>query len=192
MKQITKWKIDLENEFNQLKEIAGQLVVEISVEAFNAKPDPQKWSIGQHLQHLNVTGDGYLAEIIKAIENAGNKINVESTAKSTIQEYKPRFLMQKFINEMEPPVKRKFKVPKAFTPSMDSQLDKEETLRYFIGLQDTFIVKMNEVVQANLLKVKITSPATSLFKLQLGEVFPLVTAHERRHLWLGEKGLKSF
>lgn len=46
-------------------------------------------------------------------------------------------------------IKRKFKVPKVFTPTMDSHLDKEETIRYFIGLQDTFIAKM---------KVKENSP----------------------------------
>ncbi|MGD2084968.1 MAG: hypothetical protein PVH61_02170 [Candidatus Aminicenantes bacterium] len=46
MKTIKQWKIDLENEFKQLKERANQLVAELSVEIFNAKPGLKKWSMG--------------------------------------------------------------------------------------------------------------------------------------------------
>ena len=192
MKPINQIKIGLKIEFKQLIERAKQLVAELSVETFNSKPGPEKWSIGQHIHHLNVTGDGYLAKITGAIENAGKETKQESPARPIVKEYKPRFLMQKFINELEPPVKRKLKAPKAFMPSIDFHMDKDEILGHFIDLQDSFITKVDLMVELNLVKVKITSPATSLLKLQLGEAFLLITAHERRHLWLGEETSKAF
>jgi hypothetical protein len=176
-KDITSFQKGLEELFKHLKEQARQLLDGVSAEEFNRQPRPGVWSMAENLEHLNVTGEEYMLkvdEVIEAVE-AGTK-----PPGKPIDSYGVRFMMRKFIDSMEPPVKRKFKAPNVFQPSSD--LDKDQTLKHFTAFQDMLVEKLGTVIRLNLLKHKITSPATRMLTLQLGEAFVLIAAHERRHL----------
>lgn len=144
---------------------------------FNSRPEPGKWSMAQHLHHLNVTGTLYLEQIKETLpENRNSPLKGE-----VLNSFKPRLLTRKFIEALEPPAKRTFKAPRVFQPAQD--LDMDVVLPNFLALQEDFIHCLETVVHNHLLKVKITSPASGILKLQLGEAFLVNIAHQHRHLW---------
>jgi hypothetical protein len=183
---IAQFQEYVEGQFRELGMNARQLLENMNPELFNRQPRPGKWSIGQHIHHLNVTGGLYLEQIKEKIPEQLDT----RPAPSTLIEYKPRLVMRKFIEALEPPVKRTFKAPKVFLPA--AELDQDAVLESFLSLQEAFIRRLEDVAHFNLIKEKITSPAASLLKLQLGETFLVNIAHEHRHLWHAEEIIEEF
>jgi uncharacterized damage-inducible protein DinB len=174
------------NSFRVSKQRVNDLLEDIDEEQFNAKPDSKTWSIGECIDHMNKTGALYLRQIRQKvrIEKALDRgINRKSS------EIKPRFISSILIKSMEPPVKFKLRSPKSFKPR--SELNKEETRLKFRELQDQFIEQFKYLEENNLLHKRMTSPATNLLKMELGEVFLFIAAHQRRHLWQAENLAKS-
>jgi DinB superfamily len=180
-KEIKQFKEDLTVQINESKNKVEQLIGDISRDAFNSRPRPGKWSIAQNINHINISVDLYRQRMIESLETA----KTNNIVGKTVTLYSPRFLMAKFISLMEPPVKFLFKAPQVFQPAED--MDKEVVLQHFIYVRDLFLQDLNEVIHQNQLLMKITSPVTNLLKVQLGEMFLLMAAHDRRHIWASEQ-----
>jgi hypothetical protein len=79
----------------------------------------------------------------------------------------------------------KMKTFDIFAP--DEKLNKEETVDRFIDGTDEFIDFIKKSEKVDLKKTIITSPVTDKLKFQLGELFPFMGAHIRRHIWQAEQ-----
>ncbi len=144
-------------------------------EDFNFKLNRQKWSIGECLDHLIVTGERYLERISNEVDSAKKKKIFSDTI------YKPRFIQRKFIKFLEPPYKLKVKTFSVFEPG--SNLNKEKILTEFGMLQNKLINQIRETKGLDLKKIFIISPVSRFVKLEIGEAFYLLIVHERRHIW---------
>ncbi len=169
---------ELENyraEFEAIKMDARGLVENLSDKDFNWRPAPGAWSIAECLAHLNVTGQFYLPRIDRRIREARE---ARTLGKGPFR-YGP--LHRMFVRGAGPQAKLKFKAPKIFTPMPEHLL--LVVVPAFMNLQDQFIERLYGVEGLHLRRVKIASPVSRFLRISLGQVFPFVAAHERRHLW---------
>jgi hypothetical protein len=170
-KQLT----ELINQFEGAKREMNDIVSGISAEKFNERPAGGGWSIGECIDHLNVTDADYTAQIEKGINEAKEK------KLFTEGNYKTSWFAGKFIKNVEPPVKRRLKAPVKWTPHSELSIDK--VTKNFIDLKGRYIELLKKSDGVNIGKIRIPSPATNLIKFPVFVLFKINAAHQRRHLW---------
>ncbi|HMB93956.1 MAG TPA: DinB family protein [Rhodothermales bacterium] len=168
------WKTYVQG-FEALKEEASVLVDGLDEAAFNWRHDPESWSVGECLDHLNTLGTLSLPKWDEALKK-GKGNNQTGTPP-----FDYGFLGRWWISAMQPSSRRRFKTPKVFEPS-SSELDCQQVISTFLDLQDQFIKRVEASRGLDLRRVKAPSAAFSLLRLPLGAWFESTIAHEERHL----------
>jgi hypothetical protein len=166
---------DLCKQFNRIKTDAQKLLDGLSAAQFNWRPQPGVWSVAECFDHLNISGKLYLP-MMDAQISAGRE-----NKRFASEPFHYGWFNNWFVRSLEPPVKTKFKAPKAFIPKSDKAPD--ATLSEFNEVQDEYLQRLVDANGLDLRRIRIQSPATRLIRLSLGRAFAMVTAHERRHLW---------
>src|SRR5574341_987320 len=87
---------------------AREIAAGLTDAQFNWRPEPGRWSIAQCFDHLSVTASRYLTVIDEGIERARARGLYGNGP------FRHGWLGNWFARSLEPPVKRKFKAPKAF------------------------------------------------------------------------------
>lgn len=167
-------------EFAAIHEAFGRLVEGVDEEAFNRRPSPDRWSIGECLAHLVITADQYLPALDGAIERAWA---ARLTGTGPFQ-HGP--IGNWFVRFMEPPVKTRVKAPGKFQPPRQRH-SMDATVAAFRDRQNQFLARLRRASGLHLSRVKVRSPAMPLMRWSLGQTFALMAAHERRHLWQAGK-----
>lgn len=149
------------------------------------QPQPDKWSVAQVLEHLNI----YSRYYITAIEE---KLHLNQSGPN--QNFTPGWLGNYFTNLMKPTeekkLKSKMKAPANAVPS--AQPDAVEMLNEFISHQHHLLNLLQIARSANLDYNRISISLTKLIKLKLGDTFCFFIAHEQRHFLQIENILKQF
>lgn len=167
------------DQVEEIKRDAEDLVAGLSEAQFNWRPSPEKWSIGECLEHLNVTARLYWPIIAQAVNDA--RVN----GWFSNGPYKRTLLGGIMIRSAEPPARMKFKAPRRFRPPADIPMN--QVLSQFMSSQDRLLGLIRDANGVDLGRPRIQSPVSKLIKLTLGQSFGLMTAHERRHLWQARK-----
>jgi len=169
---------ELQKYYDQVEEIIGDaedLVKGLNEAQFNWRPSPEKWSINECLEHLNVTARLYWSILAEAINHA--RINGWFSKGP----YNRPLMGRLMVRSMEPPARMKFKATRRFRPPGDIPMS--QVLAQFMAFQDRLLDLIRDANGVDLGRPRIQSPTSKLFKLTLGQGFGLMTAHERRHLW---------
>lgn len=148
----------------------------LTKEQFNWKPEPDSWSVGQCIDHLNRAGYALLPLFEKAIH--GGRQN-GMTGEPPFQY---DFVSRWFIRFNEPTSNFKMKTFKLYAPATDHHLEKHITIESFAELQSKLADKAEKSQGLNLRKIKVPSPVSHMLRINLGAWFEATIAHERRHL----------
>lgn len=151
---------------------------------FAWRPEPGRWSIGECFAHLNATNNVSLPAIAEGIAQG------RAAGKTGRGPFQYGFVSRKFIASQEPPVKRKFKAPKAFLPG--SEVDPDATMAEYRRISGELKRLTRDADGLHLARVKITLPALpavlrAIVRMPLGGQLLLTTTHDRRHLWQAEQ-----
>ena len=174
----------IKNEFIAIKVRAVLLFKDLSDKQFNFKPVPDKWSAAECLEHLNLTGSGYLKNIQRKKDHDINENH------QSLQNYKLRYPLRKFAELTGPDTKIKMPAPK-FLQASTSNLSKDVYER-FVKVQENFIEIISGAQLNDLGRIKVKWPAFRVMNLHLGEVLIMTLAHQLRHLNQAERVLKSY
>ena len=166
-------------QFEALSADAGAVVTALSDEQFAWSPSPDVWSVGQCIEHLNVTARAYLPSLDEGIASA-IRTGVYGTGPFTYN-----VLGRLMVRSMEPPPLWRLRAPKIFAPPSNGQTQRtrSEIMAGFRGYQVQYIDRLRQANGVDLAKAKVVSPANRLLHISLGSGFALQIAHERRHLW---------
>ena len=159
-----------------IKQDAEGLLHGLSDAQFNWSPGDGQWSIAQCIDHLNVSN----RQFSKLLEDGVAR--GRAAGQLSDGPYSYSFLSRAFLRLNEPPVKRKFKAPGAFRPS-SGPLSPERVVPDFFALHDRLIEIIQSANGLDLAAIKVPSPVTRLLKFNLGMMFWILAAHDRRHLW---------
>jgi len=174
---------ELAENFNSVFDDKKNKLLNISDEKFNYKISPNKWSIAQIIEHLVISNNLYLPRIKNAMEKKEKSEN-ENT------EFRNSLLGKIIFATMKPESKITFKAPKIFLPSQNN-LEKSIVEKY-LSQKKEIITAINEAGSFNISKIKVSSPATKLLRLNLGEILLLTYIHNKRHAIQIENILNSF
>jgi len=143
------------------------------------QPAPKKWSVGECLEHLNITSRSYMPKI-----TAGIQLAIEKSWQAQ-EVFKTGLIGQNFTNsfrldENNQP-RRKVKTFKSFEPNHLPERNPRVREEFAEHLMQ-FIAQIDQATQVNLQKVKVTSAIGPILRFRLGDVFRFLNVHTHRHL----------
>lgn len=145
------------------------------------KPGNNRWSAIECLEHLNKSAELYCAQISKALRKYSDlKTSTE------IVSFKNRRIVEYLLYYFEPPYKVKIGTFESFKPKLE-EIIIDDVFKRFYENQNKYKHLIDESFKLNIKRAKVTSPLTSLVRFRLGEIFPFMAVHQRRHLWQAEK-----
>ncbi|HEY9422190.1 MAG TPA: DinB family protein [Thermoanaerobaculia bacterium] len=168
----------VEVEFDEAQTWAHRLVDGLSEQDWLRRSDPNRWSIGEQILHLNLTSRAYLPRLRAGLAQARER-GLRSKGR-----YRRDF-MGWFLGRMtEPPVRVKVKTKPQFVPQNPQA--KEEAMRDFDALQDELRAFLREANGWAIDRVDFVSPFDPRIKYNLYSSLRVTVAHQRHHLWLGD------
>lgn len=160
---------------NQLQHLPTELLIK--------QPAPDKWSVAQVLEHLNI----YSRHYITAIEN---KLHLNQSGPNT--DFTSGWLGNYFTKLMKPKedntIPKKMKAPKNAVPS--AQPNAKAMLEECINHQHHLLNLLQIAKTANLDYIRIPTSLSKFITLKLGDTFRFFIAHEQRHFVQIESVLK--
>lgn len=162
------------DEFSQMKKDSSAFLSTVKENEFNKRPADNGWSIAECIDHLIVTGVDYCDTYEKGLKKLEEK-NLRYSG-----EMKFSWIGTKFIGNVEPPVKKKFKSPGKWAP--DSNINKAKATEAYLQLQDRWMELVERSAPWDLTKIKLPSPAVSWIKFSAFVILEVNAAHQRRHL----------
>ena len=161
--------------------IQAEAFKQLPTKQVNWKPHPEKWSVLECMEHLNLYGDFYLDEI----ENRIRKANHGSS-----EFFKSGWFGNYFAKSMLPK-NGKIRKMKTFRDKDPTNSDLSlNTIDRFLLQQHRVIELLNRAQYVNMNKVK-TSITIPIVKLRLGDSFRVVIYHNQRHMLQAKKGNQS-
>ena len=160
--------------FEQISAEADALVAPLSDEQFAWQPAPGAWSVGQCIDHLNVTARLYLPTLDEGIAAAIRR-GLYSPGP-----YSYNWLGRFFVYLVEPTTRVRAKAPKPFQPAPGRP--RHEIMAAFRAYQVQYIDRLRQANGLDLARARVASPLARWVRMPLGSGFAMMGAHERRHL----------
>lgn len=138
----------------------------------NRKPDPERWSVAQVLEHLNFYSRFYLPQLEKVISSTNNK-----------RSFRSGWLGHYFTNMMQPKpdgtVAKKMSAPRNARPL--SSLNGAEVIAHFLQGQARLLSLLDRAGNSNLDR-RVPTSLSPLIRLKSGDAFRFLIAHQQRHM----------
>jgi hypothetical protein len=144
----------------------------LSDSQFNWRAAPDRWSIGQCIQHINMISRHWNKQFEKVLKNG---IKSENKGK-----YVPGFLGKYLLKIITPVADRKIKTPVLFQPHF--LVNGKAALDEFLDFQKRFKDMTDKLRHYDLEKNKLDSTNYSMIHLKLGDAFTINSQHTTRHL----------
>jgi len=157
------------------KRDAAALLAGMTDAQFHWRPDPDRWSIGQCFDHLNVSIRVTIPAFDRAIAAARGHGWLAPGP------FRYGWFARWMVGSMEPPVKRRQRTFKILVPARQAPL--APTLAEFRSLRDQLAERVRSADGLDLKRARVVSPVMWLLRMPLGAYFAFVLAHDRRHLW---------
>ena len=145
----------------------------LNAEQLNWKPDADRWSVAQCLDHLISAN----REMLPAFDTT-----INGTKRTTFFErvpFLPGLFGRMMVKVVAPDGKRKLKATPAAAPSA-SALD-PRIVEQFVAHQQEVIGKMKAIQNLNPATIVMTSPFAGFITYSLLDACRIIVVHERRH-----------
>lgn len=168
LKGITQRNIDLiKARFSHLSE-----------QQKNWKKDNESWSINEVFAHLNQYAEYYHATISDKIKRTRFKEPREIFISSPLG--RSAWKSMKLGHAQN--IKRKFKAPKSYNPTLHPELISGKDLENFEKSQEELLHIIDNCTQVNMRKVKIPISISKIVRLRLGDALMFIVYHNERHM----------
>ena len=152
-----------------------ELVDALSDEQLNWRPDSGRWSIGQCLSHVILSGGPYLARLDALVEEARQR------ELSGLPPFRQGMVSRWFIRSMEPPPRFKAKTFWSMEPR--DSVRGEPLIREFVEFHDALAARVRAMRGFDPDRARMNSPFFRPLRFTLGQAVALLVTHARRHLW---------
>ncbi|GEM_PF-1713069 len=141
----------------------------LSAERRGLVPSDGGWSVNQVLQHLAVTHQLYADRVQRVLSRAPRPGHGDTPWRAT-------WMGGLMVHALQG--SRRLPAPKAFR--VDRTVPAAVLERYLTALESTERM-MREVESVHWARTRVTSPASRLVRLNLGDCFAVLTVHDERH-----------
>jgi uncharacterized damage-inducible protein DinB len=150
----------------------------LSVEQKTWKPNEYSWNIQEVFSHLNEYARYYHDAFLTRISSTRFTEPRENFTSSPLG--KSAWKSMKLGNAKN--VKRKFKTPRLFNPTITKNLVTGNDIEQFREYQTQLFHIIDAAKNVNLRKVKIPISISKIIKLRLGDALLFVVYHNERHM----------
>lgn len=147
----------------------------------NWKENPERWSILECFEHLNIYNRYYNEALKTAIQKAKH-----SKSKPT---FKLGWFGKMSIEMMKPTNTKKQKTLAKFNPT-NSQLDKT-VIDEFLQHQYSLLLLLEQAKRINISKNAVPVEFLRWLKMKIGDTFTFVIVHEQRHIQQAQRVLEK-
>ena len=153
-----------------------RMLRDLSDDEVRRRPAPERWSLGEHLEHLALTAETYVDALHAAVEHgrARGLVGTSPCRRGPIGSLA--------VRAMEPPVRLRLRAPRIVRPRFDRSRD--EVADRFGTAHDAFVAFLEQADDVDLGRVMVRSPLAPLLRFRALQACELVVAHVERHLWL--------
>ena len=153
---------------------AQGLAADLNEEQFLWRPATGRWSVGECIEHLNITHRQWLPMMETASREGRSRGAIDQGP------YAYGFFSRLFLRLVQPPARLKVKTPAPFRPQ--ARLEKERVMEEFVEFHERAARIIRESNGVDLAKVRVPSAFSHRIRYPLGMGFWILTAHDRRHI----------
>ncbi|MCV9387531.1 DinB family protein [Reichenbachiella ulvae] len=152
-------------------------------ELLSRRPNPNKWSVIECIEHLNIADGHYLTLFEKKLPKA---------KASDKEEYDSSWMGNYFVKVMKPRPDGSIPSPMRTMSKFDPEVKVHaDTLTKFKKDQLELIKYLDMAASLDLKAIKISSAIGRLVTFRLGDAFRFVIAHNQRHIIQAKNVLKA-
>ena len=170
--------------FHENRVVADRIAGALTAEQFNWRPAPDRWSVAQCLEHLNITAQVYAPPMQSAIQ-AGKSKDLHGSGP-----FHYGLLSGWMLRAVDPSNRRKQKSPPQFVAPAATTYSVGGVLGAFHACGARWEQLVREADGLDLARIKVRSPALAFIRLPIGAWFEIQATHERRHLLQAEAVLR--
>jgi len=149
-------------------------------EKWSERAHPDRWSVGECIAHLNLTGAAYAPLLRDAVARAK-----AAGLRDAGRRYRRDLMGWLLWKMLPPPVRFRVRTPAEFIPQGGSP--KAATVAEFTRLQQVFLDLLAEADGLPMKEIKVASPFNTKMHYDLYSCFSVLAPHEHRHLWQAEQ-----
>lgn len=168
---------DLQTRLSVVLDTAGREFRPQSDAQFRWKPAPDRWSILECLQHLNLAERFYIRNMQHKVDALGfvHKNPVDQTLESD-------WVGRAMLYAIDPAVKIKLPAPGMIRPRRADELNPAEVLNQFVDLQRTLHDLLDKAVYLDWNREKVMTLYGNWVKVRMGDALRILVAHTERHM----------
>lgn len=159
----------------ELVKAGTQPFLRLTDEQLNIRPHPDKWSIAEIFEHLNIIHASYIRSIISRITIAPD-VKTDTFKSGWLGDWLYSTIMPRPDGSVF-----KMKTLKSLHPG-NGNLDGQDVLYRFLQQCDGIDDILRHVSTKNLQKIRIPFASTRFLKLRLGDNLRYLVAHSERHM----------
>ncbi len=168
---------DLQTRLTAILDTVNREFAHLSDEQLRWKPAPDRWSIVECLQHLNLAERFY----IRNIQHKVDKLGLAQT-NPTDQPIQSDWVGKVMLYVVDPQVKLKLPAPGMIRPRPAADLDPTDVKNQFVELQTLLHSLLDKAVYLDWNGEKVMSLFGNWIKIRLGDAFRMLVAHSERHM----------
>ena len=162
----------------QSRDEVHRIVADLAAAAFNWKPSPREWSVGECVAHLSAVGAACLPALEAATEPGARR-------RERSGDDEPSYgRMAAHLRRALQPGTSPLTTDRSLDPSRGgtaSDLDPSATLAVFDQTVERFVAVCAAAEGLDLVRIKVANPFTAPLRLPLGAVLEVTGLHARRH-----------
>lgn len=170
----------ISDELNSATARLHALAAAIPDDKWSVRADPERWSVGECVAHLNLTGQAYESLLRDAVTRAK-----AAGPRDLTRRYRRDPMGWLLWKMLPPPVRFRVKTPASFIPQ--GATPKREAIAEFERLQGVFLELLAEADGRPMKEVKVASPFNPKMQYDLYSCFSVLAPHEHRHFWQAEQ-----
>lgn len=171
--------------FEEVKQITQQNIetvreklTHLSESQKNWKKDANSWSINEIFSHLNQYADYYHQTFKRKIEKTRFREPRENFISSPLG--RSAWKSMKLGNARN--IKRRFKAPRSYNPSLHPELVQGNDVETFLSGQEELLQIFEAARSINIRKAKIAISISKIVRLRFGDALLFVVYHNERHV----------
>lgn len=168
---------DLQQRLSRVLETVQQEFATLTDDQLRWKPAPDRWSIVECLQHLNLAERFY----IRNIQHKVDKLGLLQT-NPTDQTVESDWIGKAMLFAVDPQVKIKLPAPGMIRPRPAAELVPADVIGQFLDLQTLLHSLLNKAVYLDWNQDKVITLFGNWLKIRLGDAFRMLVAHTERHM----------
>lgn len=177
------WSRQLIAELQASDQRAIALARGLTVEQLNWKPQPDKWSVGQCLEHLCIAGEVYIQPIAAALQDR---------PRSPVEAITPGWFGAWFIRSYiaPSPQTKKAPAPRKIRPVLS--VVEPSVLDRFLAMNRDVRALIERAEPYDVNRIRFVNPFVSIIRFTVGTGFEIISKHEQRHLLQAERVWQSW